>query len=194
MINVTALIVSLSMIFSGISAPAVRTATESARETARETARISAFSRVISEQTRVRQTEIRYDFDKLRPDDYIAEPSYYGNSYTLSPEERDLVERMVMHEAGWCPDYRLLILTAQCIRNWCELKDVRPAKTYSQCGYAVMSYSNPRSRKAVCDVFDRGIKCVEEDIFCYYNCKMASSPLHESQRLAVDIDGNRFFY
>lgn len=188
MIKSAAVIVSAGILLMGISAPITR-------ETMRISKSVKASESVkIAAEERVRATEVRYSFDKLKFDDYIEDPFYYSGSYELSAEERDLVERTVMHEAGWCPDYRLLILTAQCIRNSCEMNGIRPAQTYSQCGYASMSYANPRSRKAVRDVFDRGIKCVNEDIFCYYNCNLVSSPLHESQRLAIDIDGNRFFY
>ena len=185
MIRITAVIISAGMILAGISIPMKRTAE-----------RIIKNAKMVEQLTeeRVRATEIRYEFDRLKSDDFIEDPFYYAGSYELTAEERDLVERAVMHEAGWCPDYRLLILTAQCIRNSCEMNDIRPPQTYAQYEYAAMSYINPRSRKAVRDVFDRGIKCVDEDIFCFYNCNLTSSSLHESQRLAIDIDGNRFFY
>lgn len=140
------------------------------------------------------RTEIRYDFDNLKEDDFIAEPSFYGYSYELTDEERKLVERAVMHEAGWCPDYRLLILTAQCFRNDCELNDWKPSETFEKCGYAEMSYVNPRAVKAVREVFDEGIQCVPEKIFCFYNRNLVYSAYHEQNRLAIDIDGNRFFY
>lgn len=191
MIKTATVIISAGILLTGISAPITREAARISKSI--RTAESVKAAVAISEQ-RVRATEVRYEFDRLKSDDYIKEPFYYADSYELSAEERDLVERMVMHEAGWCPDYRLLILTAQCIRNSCEMNGVRPAQTYSQCGYAAMSYANPRSRKAVRDVFDRGIKCVDRDIFCFYNRNLTSSPMHESQRLAIDIDGNRFFY
>lgn len=139
-------------------------------------------------------SEIRYDFDKLKEDDFIAEPSFYGYSYELTDDERDLVERVVMHEAGWCPDYRLLILTAQCFRNACELNGWTPSEVYEKCGYAAMSYANPRAVKAVREVFDEGVQCIPEKIFCFYNRNLVYSADHEKNRLAIDIDGNRFFY
>lgn len=138
--------------------------------------------------------EVRYFYDEIKADDFIAEPFYYGYSYELNTEERDLVERTVMHEAGWCPDYRLLILTAQCVRNDCELNGWRPFEVFDKCGYAAMDYANPRAVKAVREVFDEGVECVPERIFCYYNSTMVSSPDHERHNLAIDIDGNRFFY
>lgn len=141
-----------------------------------------------------RAGEVRYFYDEIKEDDFIAEPSFYGYSYELTDEERDLVERAVMHEAGWCPDYRLLILTAQCFRNDCELNGWGPSETFDKCGYAAMDYANPRAVKAVREVFDEGVECVPEKIFCYYNSTMVSSPCHEKNRLAIDIDGNRFFY
>ena len=133
-------------------------------------------------------------YDVVKETDIIAEPFYYDGAYALTESERDLIERTVMHEAGWCPDYRLLILTAQCIRNGCELFDQTPHETFNNFGYAAMSYANPRSKKAVADVFDKGLKCVEDDIYCYYNSTMVASAWHETQQLSIDIDGNRFFY
>lgn len=133
-------------------------------------------------------------YDVVKETDVIEEPFYYDGAYALTESERDLIERTVMHEAGWCPDYRLLILTAQCIRNGCELFDQTPHETFANFGYAAMSYANPRSKKAVSDVFDKGLKCVEDDIYCYYNSTMVASAWHETQQLSIDIDGNRFFY
>ena len=134
-------------------------------------------------------------YDQIKSTDDISHTLYkYDSSYELTESERDLIERTVMHEAGWCPDYRLLILTAQCIRNACELNNWSPMEVYSKCGYAAMSYANPRSKKAVEDVFDKGYKCVPEAIHSYYNCTMVDSPYHEQFNLAIDIDGNRFFY
>lgn len=185
MIRTAALIISAGMILTGITIPMVRT-------TERVTKNIKTVEQLTEKQ--VRPTEVHYDFDRLKSDDFIENPSHYADSYELTAEERDLVERIVMHEAGWCTDYRLLILTAQCIRNSCEINGIRPPQAYIQYEYAAMSYINPRSRQAVRDVFDRGIKCVDEDIFCYYNRNLTSSPLHESYRLAIDIGGNRFFY
>lgn len=137
---------------------------------------------------------IKYEYDKLKDDDYINEPYFYRENYELTDEERTLVEQIVMHESGWCPDYRICVLTAQCVRNDCEKFGLRPAEAFEKCGYARMSWANPRAVKAVYDVFDRGIKCVNEQIFCYYNCNMVESPYHESNNLAIDIEGNRFFY
>ena len=123
-----------------------------------------------------------------------AAETKYPAPYSLSDEERDLVERVVMHEAGYCPDYRLLILTAQCFRNDCELNGWRPYETYSRCGYAAMNRANDRSKQAVSDVFDKGLKCVDEQIFCFYNRNLVYSADHERHNLAIDIGGNRFFY
>lgn len=133
-------------------------------------------------------------YDVVKETDVIEEPFYYDGAYALTESERDLIERTVMHEAGWCPDYRLLILTAQCIRNGCERFDQTPHETFANFGYAAMSYANPRSKKAVADVFDKGLKCVDDDIYCYYNSTMVASAWHETQTLSIDIDGNRFFY
>lgn len=133
-------------------------------------------------------------YDELKEADFIVNPTFYETSYNLTSKERDLIERVVMHEAGWCPDYRLLVLTAQCFRNDCELNDWKPDEVYSKCGYLAMDYANPRAKKAVSDVFDKGIQCVPEQIFCYYNRNLVHSADHERHNLAIDINGNRFFY
>ena len=148
----------------------------------------------IAEQQEI-PASVEWDwYDVVKETDVLAEPFFYDGAYALSESERDLIERTVMHEAGWCPDYRLLILTAQCIRNGCELFDQTPHETFENFGYAAMSYANPRSKKAVSDVFDKGLKCVDDDIYCYYNSTMVASAWHETQTLSIDIDGNRFFY
>lgn len=148
----------------------------------------------ISEQEEIPASVEWEWYDVVKETDVIEEPFYYDGAYALTESERDLIERTVMHEAGWCPDYRLLILTAQCIRNGCELFDQTPHETFTNFGYAAMSYANPRSKKAVADVFDKGLKCVDDDIYCYYNSTMVASAWHETQQLSIDIDGNRFFY
>ena len=154
----------------------------------------AAAHETISEQEEIPASVEWEWYDVVKETDVLAEPFYYDGAYALSESERDLIERTVMHEAGWCPDYRLLILTAQCIRNGCELFDQTPHETFANFGYAAMSYANPRSKKAVSDVFDKGLKCVDDDIYCYYNSTMVASAWHETQTLSIDIDGNRFFY
>ena len=77
-------------------------------------------------------------YDVVKETDVITEPFYYDGAYALTESERDLIERTVMHEAGWCPDYRLLILTAQCIRNGCERFDQTPHETFANFGYAAV--------------------------------------------------------
>lgn len=153
-----------------------------------------AASEPISEQEEIPASVEWEWYDVVKETDVLDEPYHYDEAYELTESERDLIERTVMHEAGWCPDYRLLILTAQCIRNGCERFDQTPHETFANFGYAAMSYANPRSKKAVSDVFDKGLKCVDDDIYCYYNSTMVASAWHETQTLSIDIDGNRFFY
>ena len=86
-------------------------------------------------------------YDRLHETDYLTEPLYYGGAFDISESERDLIERTVMHETGWCEDYRLLILVAQCIRNGCERFNQTPEETFENFGYAAMSYANPRAKK-----------------------------------------------
>lgn len=107
--------------------------------------------------------------------------------------ERDVVERVVMAEAGG-ESFEGQMLVAQCILNAAEKRGVDPSE-------AVVLYSYTKSRPdptqrvkdAVAAVFDRGETVVDEPILYFYNPALVTSDFHESQIFVIEEGGHRFF-
>lgn len=112
---------------------------------------------------------------------------------TVEPAERDVVERVVMAEAGG-ESFEGQMLVAQCILNAAEKHGVEPSE-------AVVLYSYTKSRPdptqrvkdAVAAVFDRGETVVDEPILYFYNPALVTSDFHESQIFVIEEGGHRFF-
>ena len=108
-------------------------------------------------------------------------------------DERDVVERVVMAEAGG-ESFEGQMLVAQCILNAAEKRGVDPSE-------AVVLYSYTKSRPdptqrvkdAVAAVFDRGETVVDEPILYFYNPTLVTSDFHESQIFVIEEGGHRFF-
>ena len=128
------------------------------------------------------------------------EIDYYDNDYlvlltadTVREAERDVVERVVMAEAGG-ESFEGQMLVAQCILNAAEKRGVDPSE-------AVVLYSYTKSRPdptqrvkdAVAAVFDRGETVVDEPILYFYNPALVTSDFHESQIFVIEEGGHRFF-
>lgn len=119
-----------------------------------------------------------------------AEPAV---RYHLTDAERDVVERVVMAEAGG-ESFEGQMLVAQCILNAAEKRGVEPSE-------AVVLYSYTKSRPdptqrvkdAVAAVFDRGETVVDEPILYFYNPALVTSDFHESQIFVIEEGGHRFF-
>ena len=122
-----------------------------------------------------------------------AEPTEPAVRYPLTDAERDVVERVVMAEAGG-ESFEGQVLVAQCILNAAEKRGVEPSE-------AVVLYSYTKSRPdptqrvkdAVAAVFDRGETVVDEPILYFYNPALVTSDFHESQIFVIEEGGHRFF-
>lgn len=122
-----------------------------------------------------------------------AEPTEPAVRYPLTDAERDVVERVVMAEAGG-ESFEGQMLVAQCILNAAEKRGVDPSE-------AVVLYSYTKSRPdptqrvkdAVAAVFDRGETVVDEPILYFYNPALVTSDFHESQIFVIEEGGHRFF-
>ena len=116
-----------------------------------------------------------------------------GTYIPLTDAERDVVERVVMAEAGG-ESFEGQMLVAQCILNAAEKRGVDPSE-------AVVLYSYTKSRPdptqrvkdAVAAVFDRGETVVDEPILYFYNPALVTSDFHESQIFVIEEGGHRFF-
>lgn len=122
----------------------------------------------------------------------LPEPT--GEEYPLTAAERDLIARVVMAEAG-AEELLGQIAVAQCIRNACEIKDLRPAAAIAQGGYTSRR-KDPSQQvlDAVAAVFDEGVEAVDAPILYFYAPSVCYSAWHESQTFAAEIGGHRFFY
>lgn len=113
--------------------------------------------------------------------------------YELTDEERDLVERVVMAEAGAEP-YEGQMAVAQCILNGCLLENLRPAQIVKKYQYAGARPAPTESvKKAVAAVFDEGEKVIDSEALFFYAPAVSVSAWHESQVCVATIGGHRFF-
>jgi len=113
--------------------------------------------------------------------------------YSLTPQERDLVERVVMAEAGG-ESYKGQMLVAQCILNACILDNMRPAEAMRKYAYAKSRPEPSESvKQAVSAVFDKGEQVTDEPIVYFYAPALVRSEFHESQIFAIEEGGHRFF-
>lgn len=131
--------------------------------------------------------------DTPAPAAETVEPTEPAVRYPLTDAERDVVERVVMAEAGG-ESFEGQMLVAQCILNAAEKRGVAPSE-------AVVLYSYTKSRPdptqrvkdAVAAVFDRGETVVDEPILYFYNPALVTSDFHESQIFVIEEGGHRFF-
>ena len=127
--------------------------------------------------------------DTTAPAAEAAEPTEPAVRYPLTDAERDVVERVVMAEAGG-ESFEGQVLVAQCILNAAEKRGVEPSE-------AVVLKSRPdptqRVKDAVAAVFDRGETVVDEPILYFYNPALVTSDFHESQIFVIEEGGHRFF-
>lgn len=119
-------------------------------------------------------------------------------TFSLSGEERYIVEQVVMSECGNEP-YEGIVAVAQCIYNTAVNKGMSPADVVQVPGqYASMSSNeaNDNVKKAVSQVFDSEEFYVEEPIMFFYAPKYSAGTWHESSpnlEYACTIGGHKFF-
>lgn len=122
--------------------------------------------------------------------DIFQEPIVY---YELTAEERDLIERVVMGEAGG-EEYAGQLAVAQCILNACELRNARPAAIIESLSYTTHRPEASQSVKdAVSEVFDDGVKVLPETAMYFYAPGLVHSEWHETQEYLCTIGCHRFF-
>jgi N-acetylmuramoyl-L-alanine amidase len=113
--------------------------------------------------------------------------------YELTAAERDLVERIVMAEAGGEP-FAGQVAVAQCILYACERDGIRPEEALEKYKYTT-NRPDPKGTvpEAVTAVFDSGWYVTTEPIMYFYAPARTSSKWHESQDFVIEINGHRFF-
>ena len=113
--------------------------------------------------------------------------------YSLTADERDLIERVVEAEAAGQPEIGLKAV-AQCILIACEDDGIRPAEAIKKYKYAKpRPEAGQATKDAVSAVFDDGETVTDEPIKYFYNPNLVSSQWHESQIYTMTVGGHRFF-
>lgn len=128
------------------------------------------------------------------PEVDVSEMETTTPRYALTVSERDIVERVVMAEAGG-EGYDGQRLVAQCILNTAEAMDLRPDEVVT----APNQYASPANeasqevKEAVSAVFDDGDMVTDEPIRWFYNDKLVYSEWHEGKRFVMYFGNHKFF-
>lgn len=131
--------------------------------------------------------------DTPAPAAETVEPTEPAVRYTLTDAERDVVERVVMAEAGG-ESFEGQMLVAQCILNACEKTGTQPSEVVVTFKYAPARPDPTDSvREAVAAVFDAGEFITDEPVMFFYNPAKVTSTWHESQTFVIEVGGHRFF-
>lgn len=113
--------------------------------------------------------------------------------YVLTETERDIVERVVMAEAGG-ESFEGQMLVAQCILNAAEKLGISPSEAVVRYKYCKARPEPTQSVKdAVAAVFDNGEEITSEPILYFYAPARVTSEWHESQVFVIECGGHRFF-
>nr|WP_316613713.1 hypothetical protein [uncultured Ruminococcus sp.] len=131
-----------------------------------------------------------YLLDIANPD-----PNYVGYSVSLTDEDRDMAERILMGEAGG-EGYIGMALVAQCIRDtyvngsYSSIAQLLKVNGY----YGSTSITPSQTAKDVVNyIFDQGGSAVQHNIRIFYATNMCSSSWHEAQDFVVQYNYVRFF-
>lgn len=131
--------------------------------------------------------------DTSAPAAETVEPTEPAVRYPLTDAERDVVERVVMAEAGG-ESFEGQMLVAQCILNACEKTGTQPSEVVVTFKYAPARPEPTDSvREAVAAVFDAGEFITDEPVMFFYNPAKVTSTWHESQIFVIEEGGHRFF-
>ena len=121
--------------------------------------------------------------------------NYYGHIVILEDSDRDLLEHLVMGEAG-NQGMEGAALVAQAIRDTMVYKgfdsvaEVRKALKYSG---SISKEPNQDVKDAVAFIFDQGGYAVRHKVLYFYAPKIVNSTWHESQTFIIEYGGHRFF-
>lgn len=168
-----------------VAAPVVE-ASKPQQETQREEPRENPVQNVVTPAA----SSGAYLLDIENPD-----PNYCPSAVSLSPSDRDLVERIVMGETGYA-GYTSMALVAQCLRdaylkgNYTSVSQLK--SDYGYCGVTSITPSQS-CKDAVSFIFDQGGSAVQHRILVYYATNYCQSDWHESQNFVCQVNYQRFF-
>lgn len=126
---------------------------------------------------------------------YVVDPSYTGSSITLNADNRYLLERLVMGEAG-NQGFVGAALVAQTIHdtmikdNNYDVMSIKISHAYSG---KLIYEPNQNVLDAVAYIFDQGGMAVQHRLVYFYAPARCSGTFHETQLFVVEYGGHRFF-
>lgn len=142
--------------------------------------------------------EIKQEVNEVEEVEEEEVLEHIETTFSLSDEERYIVEQVVMEECGNEP-YEGIVAVAQCIYNTAVHKGISPSAVVQVPGqYASMSEeaANDNVKEAVAQVFDREEFYVEEPIMYFYAPKYSAGTWHETSpnlEYVCTIGGHKFF-
>lgn len=123
------------------------------------------------------------------------DPNYVPGTVILSDEDRNLLERLVMGEAGSL-GYTGCALIAQSVRDTMVLEGITSVseviRRYNYTGSTSVK-ANSNAVNAVSFIFDQNGSAVQHRILYMYESSICSSPWHESQNYVVTYGSVKFF-
>lgn len=124
----------------------------------------------------------------------VSKPETTTPRYALTVSERDIVERVVMAEAGG-EGFDGQRLVAQCILNTAEAMDLRPDEVVTAPNQyaAPAEHASEMVMDAVSAVFDDGDMVTNEPIRWFYAPRYVDSAWHESKRYVLTYQNHKFF-
>jgi spore germination cell wall hydrolase CwlJ-like protein len=166
---------------------------DDAKQTAQKTAKViekAAQAAQAKQPAATVSTSGKYLLDIANPD-----ANYVSYSVSLSDYDRDILERLVMGEAGG-EGFIGCCLVAQAIRDTMisdGYKSVEALRT--SMGYYGGLYNTPNedALNAVKFIFDEGGAAVQHNIVYFYAPALCTSGFHESQEFVVAHNSHRFF-
>ncbi len=124
-----------------------------------------------------------------------ADTSYQPQHVSISADQRDKLERLVMGEAGSL-GYNGCALVAQAIRDsMVESGTTSVDAIINEYQYTASLSIKPNSavKKAVSFIFDNDGYAVQHRILYFYASNVVSNPWHESQNFIISYGNVRFF-
>lgn len=147
----------------------------------------------LTQESKVRAIQV--DQSEALIDTESPDENYTGSIVTLSESDRDLLERLVMGEAGG-EGMIGAALVAQAIHDTMIMKDIGSVdeirRTMKYSG-SIKKEPNEDVKEAVKYIFDDGGIAVKHKIIYFYAPKLVKSKFHESQQFIVEYKGHRFF-
>lgn len=123
------------------------------------------------------------------------DPNYKGKAIKITGSDRDMLERLVMGEAG-NQGFEGAALVAQCIRDMYILGGYDSINSLRiNCKYSGSLKKEPNQNvlDAVSYIFDEGGYVVKHRILYFYAPKYVYSSWHESQNNIINHGGHKFF-